>query len=89
MERLDSSAFYIAKETQYTPYNIIFQLHTVEKNNKEIVRLIGDVSKKTVITVFKLAEEFGFTYPTDNEMSDLEIQRTLPPKKQCRAYGYK
>lgn len=64
-----------------TPYNKILQLHTEGKNNMEIVRLIGDVSRKTVITVLKLVEASGFIYPPDNAMSDLEIHRTLHPKK--------
>lgn len=64
-----------------TPYNKILQLHTAGRNNTEIVRLIGDVSRKTVITVLKLAEEFGFVYPPDNELSDLDIHRILHPKK--------
>lgn len=64
-----------------TPYNRIFQLHMEGKNNTEIVRLVGAVSRKMVITVLKLTEEFGFTYPPDNEMSDLEIHRILHSKK--------
>lgn len=65
-----------------TPYNRILQLHTEGKNNTEIVRLVGDVSRKTVITVLKLAEEYEFTYPPEKMMTDLEIHRLLHPKKR-------
>ena len=64
-----------------TPYNGILQLHTEGKNNTEIVRLVGDVSRKTVITVLKLAEEYEFAYPPEKTMTDLEIHRLLHPKK--------
>lgn len=64
-----------------TPYNKILQLHTEGKNNTEIVRLIGNVSRKTVITVIKLADEIGFIYPPAKTMSDIDIHRMLHPKK--------
>lgn len=64
-----------------TPYNRILQLHMEGKNDTEIVRFVGNVSRKTVITILKLAEEFGFVYPPETEMSDLEIHRILHPKK--------
>ena len=64
-----------------TPYNRIFQLHAEGKNNSEIVRIIGDVSRKTVITALQLADELKFVYSSEKAMSDTEIHRALHPKK--------
>lgn len=63
-----------------TPYNQILQLHNDGKNNAEIVRLIGNVSRKTVITVLQLAEKYSFVYPPSKPMTDTEIHRFLHPK---------
>ena len=65
-----------------TPYNKIFQLHNAGKNNTEIVRLVDNVSRKTVITALQLAAEFNLTYPPDTPMTDEEIHRYLHPKKK-------
>ena len=64
-----------------TPYNQIFQLHAKGLNNSEIERTIGNVTRKTVITVLTLAEKYGFQYPPPQPMSDVEIHRMLHPKK--------
>lgn len=65
-----------------TPYNRIFQLHAEGKNNSEIVRIIGDVSRKTVITALQLADELKFVYSSEKAMSDTEIHRALHPKEK-------
>lgn len=69
------------RRTEMTPYNRILELHSQGMNNSEIVRTIGSVTRKTVITVLKLVEASGFIYPPDNAMSDIEIHRILHPKK--------
>ena len=64
-----------------TPYNRIFQLHADGLNNSEIERTIGTVTRKTVITVLKLADQYGYKYPPPKPMTDTEIHRILHPKK--------
>lgn len=63
-----------------TPYNQIFQMHAEGANNSEIERCLGTVTRKTIITALKLADEMGFAYQPD-EKSDTEIHRILHPKK--------
>lgn len=63
------------------PYNEIFRFHIKGKNNTEIARIIGRVSRKTVITALQLADKMGFVYSPENVMSDIDIHRILHPKK--------
>ena len=64
-----------------TPYNQIFQLHAKGLNNSEIERTIGNVTRKTIISVFQLAQKYGYEYSQTNPMTDKEIHRILHPKR--------
>ncbi|MBR2675732.1 MAG: hypothetical protein IKE28_02300 [Solobacterium sp.] len=64
-----------------TPYNDIFRLKQQGMNNSQIEHALGTVSRKTIITTLKLAEEKGFVFNADAAMSDTEIHRILHRKK--------
>ena len=64
-----------------TPYNQIFQLHKDGMNNSQITSQLGNVTRKTVITALKLAEQNNFTYPPQEPLTDTEIHRILHPKQ--------
>ena len=64
-----------------TPYNDIFRLKQQGMNNSQIEHALGTVSRKTIITALKLAEEKGFVFNSDTVMSDTEIHRILHRKK--------
>lgn len=63
-----------------TPYNQILKLHMEGCNNSQIAEIAG-CSRKTVITVMQLVDQYGMQYPFPAPLSDLEIHRLLHPKK--------
>lgn len=63
-----------------TPYNEILKLHMEGCNNSKIAEITG-CSRKTVITVMQLVDQYGMKYPFPAPLSDLEIHRFLHPKK--------
>ena len=64
-----------------TPYNDIFKLNAKGYNHSQIANILGNTTRKTVITVLQLAEQYNLTYPFSSPLTDLEIHRILHPKK--------
>lgn len=69
-----------------TPYNEIFSLNQNGLNHSQIEKeLDGTVTRKTIISALRLAEEYGFHYNPENGLTDAEIHRILHPKRDMES----
>lgn len=65
-----------------TPYNEIFSLNQNGLNHSQIEKVLGGtVTRKTIISALRLADEYGFHYNPGSGLTDAEIHRILHPKK--------
>lgn len=65
-----------------TPYNEIFSLNQNGLNHSQIETVLGGtVTRKTIISALRLADEYGFHYSPGSGLTDAEIHRILHPKK--------
>ena len=69
-----------------TPYNEIFSLNHNGLNHSQIEKeLGGTVTRKTIISALRLADEYGFHFSPEGGLTDAEIHRILHPKRDKEA----
>ena len=65
-----------------TPYNGIFSLSQSGFDHSQIEKQLGGtVTRKTIISALRLADECGFQYNPEDGLTDTEIHHILHPKR--------